>query len=82
VGMEDVTLAQAKAHLSALVERAANGDEITITRRGKPIARIVSAERKAKPISLEALRALTAAMPPQPEPAGGWLRKTRDEQRY
>jgi prevent-host-death family protein len=80
--MDDVTLAEAKAHLSELVERAANGDEITITRRGRPVARIVSANRKAKPIAREALRALTDAMPLQAEPASEWLRKRRDDERY
>jgi prevent-host-death family protein len=36
--MERVNLAEAKAHLSELVERAAAGDPVCITRRGKPAA--------------------------------------------
>jgi prevent-host-death family protein len=40
-----VTLADAKAHLSALVTEAEAGAEITITRHGRPIARIVGAPR-------------------------------------
>ncbi len=32
---------EAKTHLSQLLERAANGETITITRRGTPIARLV-----------------------------------------
>ncbi|HUH93933.1 MAG TPA: type II toxin-antitoxin system prevent-host-death family antitoxin [Casimicrobiaceae bacterium] len=32
---------EAKTHLSELLDRVANGDEITITRNGKPIARLV-----------------------------------------
>jgi prevent-host-death family protein len=35
------TLADAKAHLSALVSQAERGDETIITRHGKPVARLV-----------------------------------------
>jgi prevent-host-death family protein len=40
-----ITLAEAKAHLSALVSEAEDGAEITITRHGRPVARIVGAPR-------------------------------------
>jgi prevent-host-death family protein len=40
-----VTLAEAKAHLSALITQAEQGAEITITRHGRPVARIVGAPR-------------------------------------
>lgn len=35
------TLAQAKAHLSALVSQAERGEETIITRHGKPVAKLV-----------------------------------------
>jgi prevent-host-death family protein len=34
-------VAQAKAHLSEILERVANGEEIVLTRRGRPVARLV-----------------------------------------
>ena len=80
--MSDVTLANAKAQLSDLVERAMRGEDVTITRRGKPVARIVAIERKPKPIDFAALRALRESMPMQAETAGTWLRKVRDSDRY
>jgi prevent-host-death family protein len=40
-----VTLAEAKAHLSALITEAEEGAEITITRHGRPVARIIGAPR-------------------------------------
>jgi antitoxin (DNA-binding transcriptional repressor) of toxin-antitoxin stability system len=40
-----VTLADAKAHLSALITEAEEGAEITITRRGRPVARSFGAPR-------------------------------------
>jgi prevent-host-death family protein len=41
-----ITLAEAKAHLSALVTEAEEGAEITITRHGRPVARVVGAPRQ------------------------------------
>jgi prevent-host-death family protein len=40
-----ITLAEAKSHLSALITEAEEGAEITITRHGRPVARIVGAPR-------------------------------------
>ena len=34
---------EAKAKLSELLERVARGEEVTITKRGKPVARLVPA---------------------------------------
>jgi prevent-host-death family protein len=33
---------EAKTHLAALIDRAAAGEEVIITRRGKPVARLVA----------------------------------------
>ncbi len=34
---------EAKTHLSALLDRVAEGEEVLITKHGKPVARLVSA---------------------------------------
>jgi prevent-host-death family protein len=34
---------EAKTHLSALLDRVAAGEEVVITKHGKPVARLVSA---------------------------------------
>jgi prevent-host-death family protein len=39
--MAEVGLFQAKTHLSKLVERVERGEEVTLTRRGRPVARLV-----------------------------------------
>jgi len=39
--MQQVQIAEAKAHFSALIERVEAGEEIIIARRGKPVARLV-----------------------------------------
>jgi prevent-host-death family protein len=40
---------EAKTHLPALLERVAGGERITITKRGKPVARLVPVESAEKP---------------------------------
>jgi prevent-host-death family protein len=34
---------EAKTHLSSLLDRVAGGEEVVITKHGKPVARVVSA---------------------------------------
>ncbi len=80
--MESVNLADAKAHLSELVDRAAAGDSVRIVRRGKPVAQIGPIERQCRPIDRAALRALTDAMPRQSKSARSAIRRMRDEDRY
>lgn len=41
-----INLYEAKSHLSQLVDRAADGEEIIIAKAGKPMARLVSLEKK------------------------------------
>jgi prevent-host-death family protein len=77
-----VSLADAKAHLSELVERAAAGEAVCITRRGKPVAQITAVDTPRKRIDVAALRAITDAMPVQRETARDFIRRMRDEDRY
>jgi prevent-host-death family protein len=77
-----VSLADAKAHLSELVERAAAGEAVCITRRGKPVAQLTAVDTPRKRIDVAALRAMTDAMPVQPETARDFIRRMRDENRY
>lgn len=41
--MTRVSVAEAKNHLSELIARAEAGEEISVTRHGKPVARLVAA---------------------------------------
>jgi prevent-host-death family protein len=80
--MTTISLAEAKAKLSELIERAAGGETVCITRRGRPIAQIIAAERPREPIDAAALKLLTDTMPPQAASAGAFVRQMRDEDRY
>lgn len=44
---EVVNIHQTKTHLSKLIERVSRGEEITIARAGKPVARLVPFEPPA-----------------------------------
>ncbi len=39
--MKTIDAAEAKTHFARLLERAANGEQIVITRHGTPVARLV-----------------------------------------
>ncbi len=80
--MNAITLADAKAQLSALVDRVEAGDTIDITRRGKPVARLAAVTTPRKPIDAALLRALTNTMPQQADSAADMVRAMRDGDRY
>ena len=47
-----VTLSDAKARFSEIVEKVINGDEFVVTRMGKPVARIKRVATNAEPRKL------------------------------
>jgi len=79
--MGAITLADAKAHLSALIDRVEAGESIDITRRGKPVARLTAAANPRQPIDAARLQAVTATLPPQAEAAADLVRSMRDGDR-
>ena len=80
--MDAVNLADAKAHLSELIDRVEAGESVDITRRGKPVARLTAVARPRKQIDATQLRSLTATMPTQAEGAADLVRSMRDGDRY
>jgi prevent-host-death family protein len=80
--MKSVPLAEAKTHLSALVDAVEAGETVCITRHGKPVAQLTAIEKPSKPLDIERLREHLATMPMQAEDAGTFMRRLRDEARY
>jgi len=78
--MTRINLADAKARLSEIVDRAEAGESIEITRRGKPVAKIGPTEKKRelKPVDVEALRKVRETMPYQQESGADIIRRMRD----
>ena len=62
--MSDYSIATAKDQLPRLIDRMLEGEVVTITRRGKPVARVVPAE----PTGMTVPHAIDPA----------WLRSVRD----
>jgi prevent-host-death family protein len=59
--MESVGSFEAKTHLPQLLERVAKGEEFTITKHGKPVARLVpTLSAKPKPDVRAAVEAMKA----------------------
>ena len=82
--MQTLTVAAAKARLSAVLAQVEAGEEIVITRRGVAIARIV-AEPRAQPASFD-LAELFAFVDSQPMHAGAaageFIGQLRGDARY
>lgn len=79
---ESYSLADAKAHLSELIDRVDAGETIGITRRGKLVAKLTRPEKVRKPFDFSKLRALTDRMTYQEQSAGDFIREMRDSDRY
>ena len=77
--MSTINLAQAKARLSELLDKVEAGQEVVITRRGKPVGRLSPAIPPRKPLPLRDLADFRAAMPGLRRPAAELLAEVRDE---
>lgn len=75
--MTTVTLAEAKAHLSHLLDQVEAGEEVVITRRGQAIARISPVEKPKHPI--KSLAEFRSRMPGWRKSSAELLREMRDE---
>jgi len=80
--MESVSLADAKARLSELLVRVAEGETVQITKRGKPVAQLTPIRQPKKPIDIELLRSVSRGSKKQTESAGDFIRRMRDDSRY
>jgi prevent-host-death family protein len=80
--MDAINLADAKAHLSELVDRAEAGESVDILRRGKPAARLTPPAVPKTRINLDLLQQLIGKLPRQKKSAGKAVREMRDADRY
>ena len=80
--MDTINLADAKAHLSELIDRVEAGDSIVITRRGKPVAQLTAVAKPRKRVDATLLQSLAETIPPQPQDAASLVRSMRDGDRY
>ena len=74
--MSNVSLAQAKANLSQLIDQVEAGEELVITRHGRPVAK-VTAVRPARRL-IPSLSEFRAGLPRRKGSSALLLRRMRD----
>jgi prevent-host-death family protein len=77
--MHTVSVAEAKAHLSELLNQVEAGEEIVITRRGQPLARLKGFDNPIKPIDFEEMDRLRSSLPVSTVSSAELIRQMRDE---
>ena len=78
--MRTVSVAEAKARLSELLNSVESGDDILITRHGRPIARVTAPEAPKQLLPVKRLALLRQNTSPWSEPSARLLRSVRDEE--
>jgi antitoxin (DNA-binding transcriptional repressor) of toxin-antitoxin stability system len=77
--MVTINLARAKAHLSELLDKVEAGEQVVITRHGRPVAQLALVGQCKQP--LRSLAAFRARMPKWRRSSTSLLREMRDESR-
>ena len=75
--MVTINLAQAKARLSELLDKVEAGEDVVITRHGRPVAHLSPVTRPKQP--LRPLAEFRAKMPNWRRSSAALLREARDE---
>jgi len=77
--MREVNVREAREQISRLLDAVEAGEEVVVTRHGKPAARLVAATQPMKPFPDRS--ALRASLPPMRSSAVDVVRALRDEDR-
>ena len=75
--MVTVSLAEAKAHLSQLLDNVEGGEEVVITRHGRPVAHLTGVAAPKRPV--RALADFRARRSRWRDASAALLREARDE---
>ncbi len=79
--MKTVNITEAKSRLSELIALVERGEEVVVTRRGSPVARICAAAAERVPLDIEALREAirlqSAGRGPSSATLVRWMRDSR-----
>ncbi len=78
--MRSVGSYELKTHLSEILDAVGRGQAVTVTRHGKPIARILPPDRERREDVAQAVRGLVA-FPRTPLPKGVTIRNLIEEGR-
>lgn len=78
--MATVTVVEAKAHLSELLDKVAAGEDVVITRHGRPAGRLSAVVQPKEPVP--SLAEFRKRMPRLRKSSVTVLREMRDEERF
>lgn len=73
--MDSYSLAEAKAQLSAIIDRVEAGERVEIKRRGRPVAVVMPIAQPKQPFDWEALAAFREGLPHDPTNSVAEMRK-------
>lgn len=76
--MATCTVAEAKAHLSDLLNRVEKGEELVITRRGRPVASLAPIRPVKRAPDWKAIRAFRESLPATGTAGVELVREVRD----
>ena len=78
--MKTASVAETKAHLSALLGNVEAGEDVLITRRGKPVGRLTAVrEESLGRFDMAALRNFVAVQPAEPMNKGLTVAEMREQ---
>lgn len=79
--MSTTNVRDARKRLSALLDQVERGEHVVISRRGKPVAKLVAAHSD-KPVRFPSRAALRRALPPAAESSAETVRTLRNSERF
>ena len=80
--MRIISLASAKAHLSAVLDDVEAGQQVVVTRRGRPVARIVAEHTQRKRAATAWVATLSDFVEAQPKAGGSSVADMRGGERF
>lgn len=78
--MRTVSVAEAKARLSELLNSVESGEDVLITRHGRAVAKVTTPEAPKQLLPLKRLALLRQNTPPWNKPSAELLHSVRDEE--
>lgn len=77
--MTTFSVVQVKAHFSEILAKVEAGQDVLITRRGTPVARLSGVECVRQPLRFQAIDAFRASLNTAQECSADLIRRMRDE---
>ncbi|MCP4750011.1 MAG: type II toxin-antitoxin system Phd/YefM family antitoxin [Proteobacteria bacterium] len=77
--MQTVSVREARQHIGRLLDAVLAGEKVIITRRGKPVAKLLVVENEDEKLRFPDRTAFRSNIPPAKKPGAKLIREMRDE---